>query len=106
MRKRNVQKSIYLSEKENIALQKKCKEFNLDCSNTIRQLLDNYEPIKVDVNILTNHSDELNQIGNNLNKIAKDMYRYGYIDERKYRLNIEQLNYIMEDIKFNLGITR
>ena len=77
----------------------------MDCSNTIRKLLDNYDPIKVDVNILTNHSDELNQIGNNLNKLAKDIHRYGYIDERKYRLNIEQLNYIMKDIKNNLDIT-
>ncbi len=106
MRKRNILKSIYLSEKENKVLQDKCERLQLDKSNVIRKLINNYEPIKIDVDILNSHIDEINKIGINLNHLAKDMHRYGYIDEKRYRLNIEQLNYIMEDIKINLGITR
>lgn len=50
------EKTIYLSEKENEILTKKCEKLKLSKSEYIRQLINNYQPLSPDINILTKHS--------------------------------------------------
>ena len=52
MRKRKIEKTLYLSEEENKILEEKCKELNLSKSDYIRKLIKEYTPIKADMSIL------------------------------------------------------
>ena len=104
MRKRKIEKTLYLSEEENKILEEKCKKLNLSKSDYIRKLIKEYTPVKADMSILEKHHDEFKMIGNGLNDIARDAHRYGYIKERDLNHYLTWLNDICDDIKFNLNI--
>lgn len=102
MRKRNIEKTLYLSEKEYEMLNKKCQELGLTKSEYIRQLVNNYQPTKPNVEILEKHKDGLDKIGNSLNYLIRRAYYDGYLDEASVNRQLEHLDYIIDDIKYNL----
>lgn len=104
MRKRKIEKTLYLSEEENKILEEKCKKLNLSNSDYIRKLIKEYTPIKADMTILEKHHDEFKIIENELNTIARYAHRYCYIKERDLNHYLTWLNDICDDIKFNLDI--
>lgn len=104
MRIRNVEKSFYLSKEENELLQGKCKKLNLNQSDCIRKIIDNYEPKKYDGSIFEKHNNDIKDINLKLEAIIESINKYGYIDKRKYDYCINKLNYMMIDINQNLEI--
>src|SRR5574344_3142815 len=104
MRIKNIEKSFYLSKEENELLQSKCKKLNLNQSDYIRKIIDNYEPKKYDRSIFEKHNNDIKDINLKLEMILELSNRYGYIDKRKYDYCIDKLNYIVIDIKQNLEI--
>lgn len=102
MRTRWKEKTIYISKEENEMLIKKSKEANLTQSEYVRKLVRDYEPIKTDITILTRHSKAIDQINNALGKLARQAYMYDYIDSLAVKKQIEHMNFIMDDIMFNL----
>ena len=104
MRIRNVEKSFYLSKEENELLQGKCKKLNLNQSDYIRKIIDNYEPKKYDGSIFEKHNNDIKDINLKLDAIVENSNRYGYIDKKRYDYCINKLEFIMIDIKQNLEI--
>ena len=104
MRIRNVEKSFYLSKEENKLLLDKCKKLNLNQSDCIRKLIEDYEPKKYDGSIFEKHNNDIKDINLKLEAIIESINKYGYIDKRKYDYCIDKLNYMMIDIKQNLEI--
>src|SRR5574344_844848 len=104
MRIRNVEKSFYLSKEENELLKNKCKKLNLNQSEYIRKMIDDYKPKKYDGSIFEKYNNDINDINLKLEMILELSNRYGYIDKRKYDYCINKLNYIVIDIKQNLEI--
>lgn len=102
MRKRLLEKSLYLSKEENKLLQEKCKSLNVNQSEYIRDLINNYEPKKYDGSIFEKHNNELIDINDKLESILNVANKYGYLEEKKTKYCIEHLNNIMDDIKINL----
>lgn len=105
MRKRMRAKTLYLSEQENEILTKKCNKLGLSKSEYIRQLINNYIPIKTDINILSKHEQDFKMIGNGLNAVARDANRYGFVNERDLKRYLAWINEVIDDIKFNLDIS-
>lgn len=104
MRKRMKEKTLYLSEQENGILIKKCNKLELSVSEYIRQLINNYTPIKIDINILSKHKEDFKMIGNGLNAVTRDAHRYGFINERDLNHYLTWLNDVIDEIKFDLDI--
>lgn len=104
MRIRNFEKSFYLSKEENKLLQDKCKKTNLNQSDCIRKIINNYEPKKYDGRIFEKHNNYIKDINLKLEAIMESLNRYGYIDKRKYDYCIDKLDFIMIDIKQSLEI--
>lgn len=104
MRKRMKEKTLYLSEKENEILIKKCNKFGLSISEYIRQLINDYTPIKIDINNISKYKEDFRMIGNGLNAVARDTHRYGFINERDLNHYLSWLNDVIEEIKFDLNI--
>ena len=104
MRKRMKEKTLYLSEKENEILIKKCNKLGLSKSEYIRQSMNDYTPIKIDVDILSKRKEDLKMIGNGLNAISRGAHRYGFINERNLNHYLSWLNDVMDEIKFDLDI--
>ena len=105
MRKRMKEKTLYLSEKENEILMKKCNKLGLSQSEYIRGLLNDYTPIKIDENILSKHKENFKMIGNGLNAVTRDVHRYGFINERDLNHYLSWLNDVINEIKFDLDIS-
>lgn len=104
MRKRMIEKTLYLSEKENEILMKKCNKLGLSQSEYIRGLLNDYTPIKIDGNILSKHKEDFKMIGNGLNAVARDAHRYGFVNEHDLNHYLSWLNDVIDEIKFDLDI--
>ena len=104
MRIRNVEKSFYLSKEENELLQGKCKKLNLNQSDYIRKIIDNYKPKNYDGSIFEKHNNDIKDINLKLEAIIESINKYGYIDKRKYDYCIDKLDFIMINIKQNLEI--
>ncbi len=104
MRKRMKEKTLYLSEKENEILIKKCNKLGLSISEYIRQLINDYTPIKIDINILSKHKEDFKMIGNGLNAVTRDAHRYGFINEQDLNHYLSWLNDVIDEIKFDLNI--
>ena len=104
MRIRNVEKSLYLSKEENKLLLDKCKKLNLNQSDYIRKIIDNYEPKNYDGSIFEKHNNDIKDINLKLEAIIESINKYGYIDKRKYDYCIDKLDFIMINIKQNLEI--
>ncbi len=104
MRKRIIEKTLYLSEKENTILEEKCKRLNLNKSEYIRKLISEFNPINVEIDILSRHREEFKMIGNGFNAIVRDAHRYEFINKRDLNHYLTWLNDISNDIKFNLDI--
>ena len=82
--------------------QKKNKESNLIQFEYVRKLVRDYEPIKTDITILTRQSKAIEQINNALGKLVRQAYMYDYIDGLAVKKQIEHMNFIIDDIMFNL----
>lgn len=104
MRIRNIEKSFYLSKKEDKLLQDKCKKLNLNQSEYIREMIDDYEPKKYDGSIFEMYENDLKNINLKLKSILETANRYGYIDKMKIKYNFDRLNYIIDDIEFSLKV--
>ena len=104
MRIRNIEKSFYLSKKEDKLLQDKCKKLNLNQSEYIREMIDDYEPKKYDGSIFEMYDNDLKNINLKLKSILETANRYGYIDKMKIKYNFDRLNYIIDDIEFSLKV--
>lgn len=104
MRKRMREKTFYLSEKEYKKLKSRSEKLKMNQSEFIRELINNYTPIKIDIEILTNQSDWMKSIGIGLYNLTKEMYRYNYINELKYKHIVSDLNLLMKDITEQLFI--
>ena len=102
MRKRFKEKTLYLSEKENKILLERAKKENLSVSEFLRKLIRDFQPTSPDINIIAKHTPALKQIGNDLNRITRRAYMIGYVDERSLKIQLEHLDFIVDDIKFNL----
>src|SRR5574344_373014 len=79
MRIRNVEKSFYLSKEENKLLLDKCKKLNLNQSDCIRKLIEDYEPKKYDGSIFEKHNNDIKDINLKLEAIIESINKYGYI---------------------------
>lgn len=104
MRKRMNQRTIYLSEEENRKLKMLAKKYNGNESEAIRKLITDTKVIKPDMNILERHREDWKLIGNGLNAVARDSYRYGFVNERDLEYYINWLNNVIDDIRFNLEL--
>jgi membrane peptidoglycan carboxypeptidase len=71
--KRDIKKSIRLSEDENLKLNQMLEEHNISFSDYARARLLKY---KIKTNITQDLLYEVNRIGNNLNQIAKKVNSY------------------------------
>lgn len=104
MRKRMKQMTIYLSEKEKQELKKLAKKYDGNESEAIRRLIVNTKVNKPDMNILERHREDFKMIGNGLNAVARDIHRYGFINERDLTHYLNWLDDVTDDIKFNLDL--
>ena len=100
MRKRNILKTIYLNNEENNILQEKTKDTNQ--SKYIRNLITDYEPKKINLDIFDKYQDRLLIFEKELNRMMPYLEKYEIIDRYKYRRIIDELNIIIEDIELNL----
>lgn len=71
----------YLSEKENEILIKKFNKLGLSRSEYIKQVINDYTPIKIDISILSKHKEDFKMIDNGLNAAVRDTDRYEFINE-------------------------
>ena len=83
MRIRNIEKSFYLSKEENKLLLDKCKKLNLNQSDYIRKIINNYEPKKYDGSIFEKHNNDIKDINLKLEAIIESINKYGYIDKKR-----------------------
>ena len=106
MRKRMQAKTLYLSEKENKILNKKCKELNMSVSEYIRKQITDYKiyTIDVDMSILRDYSEDLKQINKGINNLTRNFHKYGYFEEENFKIYIKRLNEIFECIRIDLDM--
>ena len=95
MRKRKKEKTLYLSHKENEMLNKKCRELNINYSDYIRKLINDYEPKKFDTNTLNNYIEKINNINDGIIDLTNQFYKYGYLDEYKLNYYFSKINEII-----------
>ena len=99
MRRKNILKTVWLTPEQNDALMKKVKT---NVSDTLRNLIINTEVKLINMEPLRRNSNKMKFLNNELKKINFQINNYNYIDEKKLRAIIRELNIIMEDIKTNM----
>ena len=102
--KKNEIKNIIFIRKRKWNLAQKCNKLGLSISEYIRQLINDYTPIKIDINIISKHKEDFRMIGNGLNAVARDTHRYGFINECDLNHYSTWLNDVIDEIKFDLEI--
>lgn len=80
MRRRNVDKRIWLSQAESQELQKKAKKACMSESGLIRLLIKGYEPKEKPDDRFYDVMRELSAIGNNINQLAVKANTLGFVD--------------------------
>ena len=98
MRRKNILKTVYLTPEQNDTLMKKVKT---NVSDTLRNLIMDTEIKPINMDPLNRNSNKMKFLNNELKKIIFQINSYNYIDERKLRAIIRELNIMMKDIKNN-----
>ena len=99
MRRKNILKTVWLTPEQNDALMKKVKT---NVSDTIRNLIMDTEIKPINMEPLNRNSNKMKFLNNELKKIIFQINSYNYIDERKLRAIIRELNIMMKDIMNDL----
>ena len=102
MRKNSIKKNFYLSPRDDKKLKDKCLELNINESQFFRNCINDKE---VDYSLrkdILNILYELRKIGNNINQIAYVANRSGYVEQRKYENNYNELLNIINNIRESL----
>lgn len=99
MRRKNILKTVWLTPEQNVTLMKKVKT---NVSDTLRNLIMDTEIKPINIESLRRNSDKMKVLNNELKKIIFQINSYNYIDERKLRAIIRELNIMMEYIKTNV----
>ena len=99
MRRKNILKTVWLTPEQNDALMKKVKT---NVSDTLRNLIMDYEVKSINIEPLRRNYSKMKFLNNELKKIIFQINSYNYIDERKLRAIIRELNIMMKDIKTNM----
>ena len=90
MAKRNIEKHIRLSEKEDDILKRKAEKSNVSDCEYIRQMAVNCNILKYDLSSLHDDLSSFRMVGTELNAIAKEINTHRTISENNiYALNTQ-----------------
>lgn len=99
MRKRSIEKTVWLDEKENKLLKDKAKMTGQTESGYIRELILGYKPKELPNEEVHEMLNQIRGIAINLNQIARKANALNYIDVPKYQKVCERITNIEKDIK-------
>ena len=99
MRKRNVDKHIWLSRAEAQELQRKAKKACLSEAGLIRLLIKGYEPKEKPDDRFYDVMRELSAIGNNINQLAAKANTLGFIDAPMLKNEAEKWNKFQAEVE-------
>ena len=99
MRNRTIKKQFWLNETEEKLLKEKSKKAGLSEAEFIRNFINGYTlKEKPDENFYYVLQD-LRKIGTNINQLARNANRYGYIDVQKYNTDFQKIADFIIDIQ-------
>ena len=99
MRNRTIKKQFWLNESEDKLLKEKSKKAGLSEAEFIRSFIKGYKlKEKPDENFYYVLQD-LRKIGTNINQLARNANRYGYIDVQKYNIDFQKIADFIIDIQ-------
>lgn len=96
MRKRDIKKQFWLSEKENKLLKENSKKSGLSESSYVRNLINGYKPKEQPTNEIFEMQKQLRGIATNFNQIATKANALGFIDKPFYENSSKKLQDFME----------
>lgn len=98
MRKRSIHIQVWLNEKEFMELNRNVIRTGLSREAYIRHLITGYLPVESPPPDYYKMMNELYQVGNNLNQIAKKAHVLNVMDTQKYDEAIKTYNEIISEI--------
>lgn len=100
MRTRNIKLNIYLSEDEKEMLDKKAEKVELNYSQLIRSLIQDFHPKESPPEEFYTALARLRKIGNVINQIAYQMHCTGYIRDFDILMSsVKRLNDMITEIR-------
>ena len=101
MRRRSIDKHIWLSLEEKYQLQRKARMTCLSESDFIRLLICGYEPRERPDQRFYDAMRELSSIGNNINQLAVKANSLGFVDSRELKREADRWHKFQADIERN-----
>ncbi|NCC01285.1 MAG: plasmid mobilization relaxosome protein MobC [Clostridia bacterium] len=99
MRKRNIDKHLFLTRAEAQDLQKKAKKTCMSEAGLVRLLIKGYEPREKPDDRFYDTMRELSAIGNNVNQLAAKANTLGFVDAVMLKKEVERWHKFQADVE-------